>query len=68
MGGIIIGYQIGKILNIETIFCERVNGKFNLRRGFKLNQRSRVLIIEDVITTGKSSLECVKLIKKSKSN
>ncbi len=66
MGGIIIGYEIGKLLNKETIFCERVNGKFTLRRGFNIKKGSRVLIIEDVITTGKSSLECVKLIKKSK--
>ena len=66
MGGIIIGYEIGKLLKKETIFCERVNGKFKLRRGFKIRKGSRVLIIEDVITTGKSSLECVKLIKNSK--
>ena len=66
MGGIIIGYEIGKILKKETIFCERVSGKFKLRRGFQIAKGSRVLIIEDVITTGKSSLECVKLIKKSK--
>ena len=65
MGGVIIGYEIGKILKKETIFCERVNGKFTLRRGFSIKKGSRVLIIEDVITTGKSSLECVKLIKKS---
>ena len=66
MGGIIIGYEIGKILKKETIFCERVNGKFILRRGFKIKKNARVLIIEDVITTGKSSMECVKLIKKYK--
>ena len=66
MGGIIIGYEIGKLLKKETIFCERVNGKFSLRRGFNIKQGSKVLIIEDVITTGKSSLECVKLIRKSK--
>ncbi len=66
MGGIIIGYEIGKILKKETIFCERVKGKFELRRGFKIKKNYRVLIIEDVITTGKSSIECVKLIKKSK--
>ena len=66
MGGIIIGYEIGKILNKETIFCERVNKNFVLRRGFKIKKNSNVLIVEDVITTGKSSLECVKLIKKSK--
>ena len=66
MGGIIIGYEIGKLLKKETIFCERVNGKFTLRRGFTIKKKSKVLIIEDVITTGKSSMECVKLIKKSK--
>ncbi|MEK9786706.1 MAG: orotate phosphoribosyltransferase [Candidatus Pelagibacter sp.] len=66
MGGVVIGYEIGKLLKKETIFCERVNGKFKLRRGFAIKKNSKVLIIEDVITTGKSSLECVKLINKSK--
>ena len=66
MGGVIIGYEIGKILKKETIFCERVNGKFKLRRGFNIKKGTKVLIIEDVITTGKSSLECVMLIKKAK--
>ena len=65
MGGIIIGYEIGKLLGKETIFCERVNKKFTLRRGFFIKKNSKVLIVEDVITTGKSSLECVKLIKRS---
>ena len=66
MGGVIIGYEIGRLLKKETIFCERVNGKFKLRRGFYIKKGSKVLIIEDVITTGKSSMECVKLIKRSK--
>ena len=66
MGGIIIGYEIGKLLKKETIFCERVNGKFKLRRGFHIRKGAKVLIMEDVITTGKSSMECVKLILKSK--
>ena len=66
MGGIIIGYEIGKLLKKETIFCERVDGQFKLRRGFHINKGARVLIIEDVITTGKSSIECVKLITKAK--
>ena len=66
MGGIIIGYEIGRLLKKETIFCERVKGKFTLRRGFCIKKKSKVLIIEDVITTGKSSLECIKLINKSK--
>ena len=66
MGGVIIGYEIGKLLKKETIFSERVNGKFQLRRGFEIKKDSKVLIIEDVITTGKSSLECSKLVKINK--
>ena len=66
VGGVIIGYEIGKLLKKETIFCERVKGKFKLRRGFSIKKSSKVLIIEDVITTGKSSLECSKIIKKAK--
>ena len=67
MGGIVIGYIVGNLLNKETIFCERVNGKFTLRRGFSIKKNSKVLIVEDVITTGKSSLECARLVKKYKS-
>jgi orotate phosphoribosyltransferase len=66
MGGLIIGYEIGKLLKKETIFCERVAGKFKLRRGFHIKKNTKVLIVEDVITTGKSSLECVKIIEKAK--
>jgi len=65
MGGIIIGYEIGKLLNKETIFSERLNKKFILRRNFKIPKNSNVLIIEDVITTGKSSLECAELVLNS---
>ena len=61
MGGIIIGYEIGRLLKKETIFSERVNGQFKLRRDFSIKKNEKVLIIEDVITTGKSSLECSKL-------
>ncbi len=67
MGGIVIGYIVGNLLNKETIFCERVNSKFTLRRGFSIKKNSKVLIVEDVITTGKSSLECARLVKKYKS-
>ena len=66
IGGIVIGYEIGRILKKETIFAERKGNKFILRRNFKIKKNSRVIIIEDVITTGKSSIECSKLIKKSK--
>ena len=63
MGGIVVGYEIGRLLNKETIFAERVSGQFNLRRNFSIEQDQKVLIVEDVITTGKSSLECSKLVK-----
>ncbi len=65
MGGIIIGYEIGRLLKKETIFSERVNGKFKLRRDFLIKKNQKVLIIEDVITTGKSSLECAELVKEN---
>ena len=63
MGGIIVGYEVGRILDKETIFSERVNGEFKLRRDFVINKNQKVLIVEDVITTGKSSLECSKIVK-----
>jgi orotate phosphoribosyltransferase len=62
MGGVVIGYEIGRLLNKETIFSERVNGEFKLRRDFHISKKSKVLIVEDVITTGKSSIECSKLV------
>ena len=65
MGGVVIGYEIGRILNLETIFAERINGNFQLRRGFEINKQNKILIIEDVITTGKSSLECSNLVIKA---
>ena len=65
MGGIVIGYEIGKLLNKETIFAERVNGEFKLRRDFIIKKSNKVLIVEDVITTGKSSLECSKLVSEA---
>ena len=68
MGGIVIGYEIGRLLKKVAIFSERVNGEFKLRRGFKILENAKVLVVEDVITTGKSSLECSKLIKDSNAN
>ena len=62
IGGIIVGYELGKLLNKRTIFSERVDGEFKLRRDFKIEKGNKVLIVEDVITTGKSSLECSKLV------
>ena len=66
MGGVVIGYEIGRLLKKNTIFSERVNGEFQLRRDFEIKKNSKVLIMEDVITTGKSSLECSKLVSANK--
>ena len=66
MGGIIVGYELGKILDKMTIFSERVNGEFKLRRDFQIKKGDKVLIVEDVITTGKSSIECSKLVELNK--
>ena len=68
MGGVVIGYEIGRILDKETIFAERVNGKFELRRGFNIKKDQKILIVEDVITTGKSSLECADMVSKLNGN
>lgn len=64
MGAVIIGYEVGRQLNLPSIFCERVNKIFELRRGFEINKGVRVLIVEDVITTGISSLETYELVRK----
>jgi len=68
IGGIIVGYEIGRQLNKRTIFAERVDGKLELRRGFDIKQNSNVLVVEDVITTGKSALECSEILKNKKAN
>ena len=68
LGGIVVGYEIGKQLNTQTIFAERVDGKLVLRRGFSILQNSNVLVVEDVITTGKSALECSEIVKMNKAN
>ena len=68
LGGVIVGYEVGRQLNIETIFAERINGKLLLRRGFKIKENSNVLVVEDVITTGKSALECLDIVTASSAN
>ena len=68
MGGILVGYEIGRQLNIETIFAERVSKNLVVRRDFQIPKNSNVLIVEDVITTGKSALECSKIIKSNNAN
>ena len=68
LGGIVVGYEIGKQLNVQTIFAERFEGQLILRRGFSIPKGSKVLIVEDVITTGKSVLECFQLVQKHQAN
>lgn len=62
MGGVVVGYEMGRQMNLPTIFCERQDGKFSLRRGFDIEDGARILLVEDVVTTGKSSLEAVECI------
>lgn len=63
MGGIIIGWEVARILNIPFMFSEREDGVVKLRRGFSLKKNERVLIVEDVFTTGKSTLEVRELVE-----
>lgn len=63
MGGIIAGYEVSRHLGIRNIFVERVNDKFELRRNFNLSRKDKVIIVEDVITTGKSTIETIEAIK-----
>ncbi|MDR0205786.1 MAG: orotate phosphoribosyltransferase [Bacteroidales bacterium] len=64
MGGIIVAYELGRLLGVPAIFTEREDGKMTLRRGFEVQSGQRVLIAEDVVTTGKSSLETIEVLKK----
>lgn len=59
MGGIVIGQEVGRALGVRAIFAERTDGTLALRRGFTLDVHDRVLIIEDVLTTGKSTRETI---------
>jgi orotate phosphoribosyltransferase len=63
MGGIIVAYEVGRQTGKPAIFTERVNGTFELRRGFEITKGQKVLITEDVVTTGKSSLETIEVLK-----
>jgi len=63
MGGVVVGYEMGRQLGVPAIFVERVDGKFALRRGFDIPEGARVLMVEDVVTTGLSSRECIGVIE-----
>ncbi len=68
MGGVIIGHEMGRALGVEALFLERPQGTFELRRGFALNPGQRVLMVEDVVTTGLSSREAIAAIRAAGGN
>ena len=63
MGGIVLGTEVGRQLGVKTIFCERLEGKMEIRRGFSIKEREKILIVEDVLSTGGSLKEVMNLIK-----
>lgn len=63
LGGLIIGHEVARALNKPFIFTERKEGEMSLRRGFELDQGARVLVVEDVITTGGSVRECIQVVR-----
>lgn len=62
MGGVIVGYELARQLGVPGIFTERVEGKFEFRRGFEVKPGAKVIMVEDVVTTGLSSRECIEAI------
>ena len=65
IGGIVVGTEVGRMLEARTIFAERENGVMSLRRGFGIKKGERVLVVEDVVTTGGSVKEIIELVKKA---
>ncbi len=65
MGGVIVGYELARALGKPSLFMERPDGVFILRRGFALPEGARCLMVEDVVTTGKSSRECIAAIERA---
>lgn len=65
MGGVIIGHEMGRALGVEAVFVERPTGTFELRRGFTLSPGEKVLMVEDVVTTGLSSREAIKAVEEA---
>lgn len=65
MGGVIAGHEMGRALGVEAIFVERPTGTFELRRGFRLKPGQKVLLMEDVVTTGLSSRDAIKAVEEA---
>ena len=68
MGGVVVGYELARQLGVPSIFAERVEGKFQFRRGFAIPAGARILMVEDVVTTGLSSRECLDAIRAAGGN
>lgn len=64
MGGVVVGYEMGRQLGVPAIFCERVEGTLTFRRGFTIPTGARCLMVEDIVTTGLSSRECIEAINR----
>jgi orotate phosphoribosyltransferase len=65
IGGVVVGTEVGRMLRVRTIFAERKDEKMELRRGFEIHPGERVLVVEDVVTTGGSVFEIIDLVKKA---
>ena len=65
MGGVIFGHEMGRALGVEAMFVERPTGTFELRRGFRLSEGQKILLVEDVVTTGLSSREAIATISEA---
>lgn len=63
LGGVVIGHEVGRALGVRALFAERQDGVLTLRRGFSLTASDRVVVIEDVVTTGKSTLETIQVAR-----
>lgn len=66
LGGLIVSYEMGRALKVRSLFAERVDGSFMLRRGFFLKKNEKALVVEDVVTTGKSTYEVIDLVERAR--
>jgi orotate phosphoribosyltransferase len=65
LGGVFVSHETARALGVRALFAERVNGELTLRRGFTIKPGERILVVEDVITTGKSTRETIEVVKKA---